>query len=1301
MRTLVRLITLIVISAMCNLPAYGQVTSSLSGTVADPTGAVIPNATVTVKNSATGAEFKAVTTGNGTYTVPALAVGTYTITVAAQGFKQAVVQGVKIDAATPASANITLEVGIASEVVVVQGGGEVLQTQSATVSTTITGREITELPFTSRDGLDLILLLPGTTTPGRPRTSTINGLPKAALNITIDGLNVQDNDSKETDGFFTFIRPRIDAIEEVSVSTATSTADSSAEGAVQIKFITRRGDNQLQGSAYWYHRNPALNANYWFNNRDLPPDPRTGKAPRDRVLLNQYGFRVGGPIVIPKIFDGHDRAFFFVNYEEFRLPDQVTRNRTVFSPQAQQGIFRYRFQESNGAWTYRQVNLLELAARNGQVSTVDPTVARLLSDIRAATQKEGKVEVIEDPNLSNDPNLQRYTFTNSGKSDRYFPTVRFDLRLTSKHQLESVYNYNEFDSTVDFLNGVDPAFPGFPNHGSQISNRFSWSLALRSTLTSRLVNEARFGLRGGTVVFRPELSAADFNGSLANQAGFNLGISAAGISNATVTTGSTHNNGPVRQFSDTLNWQRGTHNLSFGGSFTQVNEWSDSLTHVPAITFGVDTASDPAEAPLFSAANRARNFPGASTADVGRARNIYAVLTGRVTSIGANAWLQNGQYVYLGHNIARQRQREFGLFVQDSWRMKPNLTVNYGLRWEVLLPYTALNERYTKTTLDELFGVSGRNNLFRPGVLTGKRTEYVVFKPGEESFNSDWNNFGPNLGIAWTPKWNNRLWSRLFGSGGQTVLRAGFSMAFNRGNSDALGEVLGNNPGAFITATRSIALNNLVTNQGTDRLPVLLRDRNRLGPPALPAPTFPLQGAITNSANAFDPNLKMPYVMSWTLGLQRELAKDTVIEFRYVGNRGLQGWGTRGFNETNIVENGLLDEFKLAMANLRANIAAGRGNTFRYFGPGTGTFPLPITLAYFSGTPASQANDPARYTSSNFTSSTFVNPLAFQSPAPYTYADNLHSDPGRRDNALRAGLPSNFFIVNPDKRGGANLRVNAGHTYYDAGVVELRRRLSKGLLTQASYSFARGFSLASPSLRAPRFKTVNQLVITHGFKSDWIYELPFGRGQLLAKNVSGVFDKLVSGWEWHGTARIQTGAPHDLGNVRLVGMTLKDLQKAMKVRKEANFVYYLPQDIIDNTIKANNVDATSTTGFSTRGVPQGRYIAPANSASCIEVYDGQCASPNFVLYGPRFTRFDLSVVKRVRISERTNFEFRTEFLNAFNNINFSVGNPANDATDIGGYGGDAFGRITNAYRDLSTTNDPGGRLIQFVLRLNF
>ncbi len=394
MKTRVSTIWILLAVSLSSVATFGQVgaTAALSGTVTDPSGAVVSGATIAVKNDATGAGFSATTSANGRFTIPALSTGTYTVKATARGFKQAIAPAVKVDAATPATVNFALEVGATTDSVVVQGGGEVLQTQSANVATTITGRQISELPFTSRDALDLALVLAGTQTVGRPRSSTINGLPKGALNITIDGVNVQQPDTRSGDGFFTWIRPRIDAIEEVSVSTATPGAESSAEGAVQIKFVTRGGTNQLRGSVYWYHRNPALNANNWFNNRDLPADPSTGKAPRDRVLLNQPGFRIGGPISIPGVFSGRDRFFYFVNYEEFRLPEQQSRQRVIFSPQAQQGIFQY-----NTATGVASVDLLKLAADGKQTATVDPIIAKLLTDIRASTSKGGVSQSRSEP----------------------------------------------------------------------------------------------------------------------------------------------------------------------------------------------------------------------------------------------------------------------------------------------------------------------------------------------------------------------------------------------------------------------------------------------------------------------------------------------------------------------------------------------------------------------------------------------------------------------------------------------------------------------------------------------------------------------------------------------------------------------------------------------------------------------------------------------------------------------------------------------------------------------------------------
>lgn len=1298
MKSLFRLIASLLLVLTSGALVFGQITtSSLSGTITDPSGAVVAGASIKVKNVATGAESEATTTSAGTYTIPALGAGVYHVTVEAKGFKKVAISDVKINAATPATVNATLEIGAQSETVTVQGGGEVLQTQSANVATTIQGRQITELPFTSRDALDLVLLLPGTNTPGRPRTSTINGLPKGSLNITMDGVNVQDNILKSSDGFFTYVRPRIDAVDEVTVSTATPGAESSGEGAVQIKFVTRGGSNEFHGSLYEYHRNPALNANYWFNNRDLTPKPGFTTAPRDFVLLNQFGGRVGGPIWIPKLFNGRDKAFFFVNYEEFRIPEQATRQRTILSDAARSGVFRYG--------TSGSVNLYTIATQattagcTGCTNTPDPTIAKLLQDIESSTASTGGVQALTDPNL------ERFTFTNTGSQSRFFPTVRLDFNLGAKHRIENVWNYQKFTGLVDFLNSTDPAFPNFPNQGFQGSNRFSNTTALRSTLTSSIVNEARFGLTGGTVLFFPNVNIGQFTGSLANQDGFNIGIGAAGITSATVNAGPSRRNAPVKQFLDTLTWTKGSHSMSFGGTFSNIDFWSWSKATVPGITLGVD-ATDPANA-MFSATN----FPGASTTDLANARAIYAVLTGRVTAVNANAILNEKtlKYTYLGENVQRGNQKEYGVFASDAWRVKSNLTLNYGVRWEVQLPFQAKTDVYSQTTFNELFGISGLGNLFKPGTTTGKVTEFTQFKAGATGYKTDYNNFAPSFGIAWSPNVKNNMLKKAFGEGGQTVLRGGYSVAFNREGLNVFTSILASNPGLSITAAKNLTLGNLGT------LPVLFRDKSRLAAPAFQTdPVFPNQGAITDSANAFNPNLQMGYVQSWTLGIQREINRDTVFEARYVANRGVKLWQQYNLNEVNVSENGFLNEFKLAQANLQANIAAGRGANFRYAGAGTGTTPLPLMLAFISGLPAASAGTVANYSSTNFANATFVNALATNGPTVGTFTSNFINTAGFRNNGITAGLPANFFIANPGKLGGAFSIENNGRTSYDSLQVELRRRLSKGLLVQGNYTFAKAFTNAFASssvvfgqpstLRNMTLsKTVSPFNVTHAFKINWIYELPIGKGKLLGGNVGGVMDRVIGGWEFHGAARLQSGTPFNFGNVQLVGMTRSDLQKVTKMRfnDAGKIAYFLPQDIIDNTIKAFNVSATSANGFGTAGAPTGRYIGPASAANCIEAFTGQCGTTNLVLNGPRFDRYDMSIIKKFRITEKTNFELRGEFLNVFNHINFIVGNPGNDVNVIGGFGSATFGQVTQAYRDTSTTNDPGGRLVQIVARFNF
>jgi hypothetical protein len=251
-------------------------------------------------------------------------------------------------------------------------------------------------------------------------------------------------------------------------------------------------------------------------------------------------------------------------------------------------------------------------------------------------------------------------------------------------------------------------------------------------------------------------------------------------------------------------------------------------------------------------------------------------------------------------------------------------------------------------------------------------------------------------------------------------------------------------------------------------------------------------------------------------------------------------------------------------------------------------------------------------------------------------------------------------------------------------------------------------------------KGVTPFDIRHGFKTNFIYELPVGKGRTFWGNASGLVDKLAGGWAINGNVRIQSGIPfnfaapngtltlagntQNISNFQIVGMTFKDLQKAVGVYRDADgFVYLLPKDIRDNTVKAFNVGVTAAGAAYTTGPPTGRFLAPAGFNNCAQSYIGQCGYANLVLHGPSFFRFDLSMSKKIKFTESINLELRIELLNAFNNINFQPGASANDINTLAAttLTTSSFSRITSAYQDLSTTNDPGGRIGQLVLRLNF
>ncbi len=1305
---------ILLLIAMMSPPGYGQgASSALTGTVFDSSGGVIPGAEVVLKEDATGAQFKTITAENGTFSIPSLHSGSYTATVSMTSFKQSIIKNIALVVGAPTNITVKLEVGGSNETVTVTAGGEIVQATSATISTTMSTTQIAQLPLATRNALDFMVFLPGASTTGSSRNTTFMGAPNSTVHITVDGIPTQDQNYMGQyggDGFYSMITPRPDSVQEVSVSTAAAGADASGAGAVQVRFVTRSGNNTFHGSVYDYERNTAFNSNYWFNNRDAAPvyygdGPGVGqkctaqqlttewdncKAPRSRFILHQAGGRIGGPLTIPGLFSGKDKAFWFLNLETFQLPNSMTRTRSIYSPAMEQGIFSYV-----AGGTVKQVNMLTLAATNGQVATIDPTMQKLLSDIRNSTTTTGSLQSY--PTVS-DPNYQSFIWQSKGMETRGFITSRFDFNLTNSQRLEVSWNGENRTRNPDYLNSRDWVYPGFPNYGKTDSKRGSISMVLRSTISPRLVNEARFGWMWGATIFYPNVSIDDYYGGpqgIGNMQGFVFTPS--GITRPVAVTFLNRRNAPVKQIDDTLTWTKGSHNLSFGGSFMNVASWDWKHYFLPTLTFGLNSTYDPAYV-MFNSTNGPKNFLTATSTQYGNAGTLYATLTGRITSIASDAYLDENtnKYGYAGQWTMRGRQREMGLFAQDSWRMYSNFTLTYGLRWEVQLPWTPLNNIFSYAPPETAFGPSGIGNFFKPGATGGKPTLIYPLESGTHAYNVDYKSFAPSAGFAWSPEGKGLL-KKILGTNSQTVVRGGFGIAYNRlGMFDYQDRLFGVNVGGDINADRSVTNGNLLNTGQTWPLLFTPNLKGGLGAPPIPSsPTYPIAPSIGDSIYAIDPNIRTPYTMSWSIGIQREITKSMVLEVRYAAARNLQPYVRPDLNEFNVVENGFVKEFRLAQANLAANVLAGKGNSFAYTGV-AGTSPLPIMLAYIAGNV--NPNDPTKYTSSQFTNSTYVNSyLSTFNPNPSSLASSIYGDATRRANGLAAGLPANEFIVNPDVAGGSDyIYMNGGGNYYDSMVVELRRRLSKGLLVQANYTWAKSLNLTQLSWRAPWAKDLGN-TLPQAFKVNGVYELPFGHGQKLFGNVGHHLDRVIGGWELQGTGRIQSGNLWDLGNVTLVGMTDQDLLNAVGLRFDdaKKIVYYLPQDIIDNTYKAYNysVSSSGVSGY-TAGVPTGRYIAPAGTGNCVQIVTGDCAPTHHYIRSPRFTRFDLSLVKRIRFSENKNFELRGEFLNVFNFVNYNGYNSLTGSST-------SFARINSAYTDQSNQQDPGGRLIQIVLRFNF
>lgn len=1235
-------------------------TGQLVGVVQDQSGAVVSGAELQLENDDTRAVHTASANSDGGFVFPTLTPGSYTLTVKKQGFETTVYKGIIIYAARATNHTAALKVGAVTQTVEVQGEAQVLHTTTTTISSTVDQKYLQDLPLPGRSALPFALLSAGAQQGVTARDSTFNGLPGGSINITLNGIanNAQRFKSGGT-SFFAFVQPRLESVQEVTIATSNLGANSTGQGAIQIQFVTKSGTNAWHGEVFWQHENSALNANNWFNN--------ARRIRRPVFIRNDQGGALGGPIIKNKLF-------FFVSYAHVKTPQSADFETRVLTPAAQTGVFTYV--GSDGAT--RNVNLLQIAGQNGFPSAINPIIGAQLQKIQSSTTA-GSLSTF-------DLFRNRLRWVAPSPVTNQFPTARIDYQVTEKLRVSVSDTFNHNVNAKGFRGTVLPGVFTQEQSVGQISNPYIAQLSATWTISPNMVNEFNFGIQSNQEIFNIGYNRSLFQPRLLNfpltlPSGLEM-VNGLGFG----TTFQPRNN-PVYNLVNNFFYQRGNHAFSFGGNYIRsvVHQSTLGDAGIPRFSFGV-VGNDPINA-IFNTTT----LPAITNDARNDALALYALLTGRISNVAksVNVDEKSKQFAEEQPVVIRERQSSFGLYAQDSWRATRSLTLNYGLRWDFQGDNFNTNDIYTSPTLQDLFGPSGGNgnspNLFNPGSLTGIANPAIYQR--SHAYDRDWANPAPHLGVAWNPSFQNGWLGRLFGDR-QTVFRGGYSISYYSEGLLNFTNNAGANPGLRQAG-------NLVP--GVDFAPGSLT----LGAP-LPAfrlfpASFSFPLALSNFAftttniATIDPNIRAPYVQTWSASIQRELTNSSAIEVRYAGNRGVRLWHTFNVNETNIFENGFLNQFVQAKRNLDINVANGRGQSFANNNL-AGQAATPIFNAAFAGLAAGQGFGNATFIAQLQTgqAGALANTLATTSTYFCRLVGNGFAPCASLGFNTPGQYPINLFRLNPFI-GNANMLSDNSFSNYNALQIEFRQRLTHGLTLNVNYAWAHAMNdrYNKNVDNSGNFSTLRNrrldygpstFDIRHVLQAFGTYDLPVGQGRKFAVNNS-ILDGVIGGWTVGAIFRIQSGLPFKLSSGRLTvnqqdaGVVLSgttkasDLQKMVGVFRSGPDIFFLDPKLTGSDGRANS-----------------SFLAPPTTPGQFGAY--------VYLHGPKFVTTDLSLAKATPIiKEKLRMEFRAEMVNAFNHPIFEV--------PTGGTFGVTPVSITATNFGRTTTATTVPRQVQFRIRFTF
>jgi len=1249
---LVALVLLITATA-----AFAQNTS-VSGIVTDPQGNAVSGATITIINKVTRVARSATSTSDGTYQFSQLAPGNYQVRAEATGFKSVVNEEVQVQVNTPLTFNISFtELGQVSDTVQITGGESTLNTSDATIGNTFNNIQVRELPLLSRNVVGLLSLQPGVTaavsnSDDARRGGYVNGARSDQSNVTLDGVDV--NEQQGGAAFFSVLRSTPDSLQEFRVTTTNPNADQGRSSGAQISLITKSGTNDWHGSLYEYHRNDKTAANDWFNNKS--------GVNRPKLLRNNFGGSIGGPIK-------KDRAFFFFNYEGFREAKGTPVVREVPLPSLGQGIVRYFTADGSSnqsgscpAGTPSGVNCLsraQISAAYLAANGVDPGTNSAALAVLADAANRYKAN---DTTTGDGLNTSGFRFNANLPVKQNTYIARFDFNLTQKHNL---YVRGNYQNDTDSLASRFPDTPA-PTLWSQPKG---FVIGEAWTITNNLVNNFRYGLtrqaftRGG-----------DSDGNLINFRFIYQPLNYTRPLSRVV---------PVHNITDDLSWTKGSHGMQFGTNLrfisNQRTSFANSYDNAIINPSFYDLSGD-----VVLVSNDGNDiFPnvGGASDDL---RDALSSVIGRYTQYGANLnYNLDGSLFPAGTGIERNfKTEEYDFYGQDIWRIWPSLTVTYGLRWSTSIPVYESKGFQVKPvqSLGKFFDSRVA------GALAGKPVNDLITidlagKANDRSgfYDQDWNNFAPSVAVAWSPNFKNGLLKKVFGEN-KSTFRGGFRMVYDRlGGALAVSfdgqAILGFSSSSQINANTytvgdAAGLGPLFTglNQNVRALPNLTIN---------PTLKFPLQHPADEDQrieSGLDDTITTPYSYTFNFSYARDLGKGFSWETSYVGRLGrnlLVSRDTMHLNNLVDPKTGVdfYSAMRLLIAQREKNASISSISQIPYFEnlfPGlAGTYNVLGQNVNLSATQAAYRRIATRA-------------VGGRNTTDYTFVQLLWDD--------GLGYGDNLFFHPQYAAFGA--LTSLGTSDYHAFQTSLRKRFSNNLTFDFNYTLSHSVDIASglePSgstisgaalILNPLDLRINRansdFDIRHLINANYIYALPFGKGQKLLSGLGPVGDFVFGGWQTTGIFRWNTGLPS--------GDPFDDGRWATNWNVQSN----------GRQIRPLKASPTRTGDPNLFADPTAAYTSYRNP------YPGEIGDRN-VLRDPGYVAFDFGLYKRFPLPwEGKSVVFRWEVFNLTNTqrftdaIGFGIGqepflNPGDTPSD--------FGKLTGI--------QGAPRQMQFALRIEF